>query len=152
MTNQGRRHDDNMPKSKAESDRLGAQLLLAVTNLNASVDALKRTLDRDYPKRTETDSKYATKKGVKSVYKQMIFVIVMAMIVSLFVTYSILSACFLRGSVGDRSDSKFCSVMPGYDQAEENNAELIAEFRRLVEVTTENRARIERLERRIRRR
>lgn len=114
----------------------GEALLSAVQNLTKVVDALRKTIEDDYPKRRELEQKYTTKTVAKRRLRQTAFVLVAAIIASYFLSISTASYCFLQSNPKDRF---YCHIMPGYS-ASQDRAE---HFRKKI---AEQEARIKRLE------
>lgn len=112
-------------------------LLAAVNKLTLVVDALNKTLKEDYPKRREIERDFISKDHSRKRLKQIAAGMVVAVLVSYFLTVTSINYCFLNGipAPGERD---FCRVFPGYEESFDNNREALASYVKLQQQIAKN--------------
>lgn len=137
---------DTNPQVPVEEDN---DLLEAVRGLTREVIGLRNRLDTLYAPREEVK-----RESRRRAWRFLGFAVVFILIAQML-TMSTISYCFLD-SGRQSADSKFCSLMPGYDQAVSQGADRIARFESLltgIEETNQqakdNKKRLDDIERRL---
>lgn len=107
------------------------------------VRALSGALE-DYPKRQEVHEKYVSRRESRQRLVLVFAFAAISLVFSYFVTISTVSTCFLGG---DGNYPGLCKMIPGYEEAQTKNDEILQQFRHLVEMTERNDKRLDRIER-----
>lgn len=118
------------------------ELISAVNRLNETSQELNRTLKEDYPKRREIEHRFITKEASRIRVKILVAAILAASVLSFFTTVTTVSTCFL----GDPDHPYPCNWMPGYEEAQQQNREILREFRNLQETTRRNEERLDNIQ------
>ena len=105
----------------------------AASQLRTVVNEIKALLDDHYQKRV------SSQRMVKFIFLSLIA----SMLFSVFFTLSTVSNCFL---VTQGSPSEYCNYIPGFEDAQKRNNDLIKEFKELQQRSKANERRIDRLE------
>lgn len=114
--------------------------------VHAATAGLAELLKR-YPDREEVEKRFVNKAQSRSRFVLVVVMVLIAMVVSAFMTVSTVSVCFLGGQT---SNPGICHIMPGYSSAIKQNRLLLKQFRALVAVTQSNRKIIAKQQREIR--
>lgn len=112
------------------------------TEVHTATAALTELLSR-YPDRNEVERRFVSRSTSRNRMFLVLVMVIVAMLVSAFITVSTVSVCFLGGQ---NSDPGICHIMPGYSKAVQQNKVLLKQFKDLVNITQTNQKRIARLE------
>lgn len=123
-------------------DLEGTSLEQDVKTMIREVRVLTSTL-AEYPKRQEVHEKYVSRRESKQRIALVMVVLLFSLAVSYFVTISTVSTCFLGG---DDSHPGLCTLIPGYDEAQQRNTDILKQFQELVKITERNDQRLDRIE------
>ena len=115
----------------------GDALIQATRELVAEVRTLKDRVERDYANRSEIEAKYASKYTVSKRRTQAIIILFLAIVASYFITVGTTSYCFLDQAAATHG---YCQILPGFDETQARNAELVHEFRELQKRSLGNKA------------
>lgn len=125
----------NMPDSLLEQ---------AAKELHAAVLALSEFVEREYPKRKEVERRFQTKSSSTKRLVGIIVLILVAVSLSYISAIGTVSSCFLGGL----KHPEVCQLMPGYQESQTRNEQIILEFRELQKRSLANEQRIIDLENR----
>jgi hypothetical protein len=116
-------------------------LLAAVKALSEHVSNLTKLLHDEYPRRSEIQDTYPTKADVKKKRLRIFALGMVILLISQFVTVSMISYCFL----GDPREEQHqvCKLIPGYTDSVELNQSRLESFEDLVNFIEENRDKLE---------
>lgn len=106
------------------------------------VRVLTATLS-DYPKRAEVHEKYVSRRESRQRLVLVLTFAVISLVFSYFVTISTVSTCFLGG---DGEYPGLCKLIPGYEEAQQQNDDILKQFRELIVITRRNDQRLDRIE------
>lgn len=119
----------------------------AARELHSAVIALKELIERDYPDRSEVESRFMSKGQGKRRWYVVLVLILVSMFLSFVTTTATISTCFLGGGGKDGlSHPGICRILPGYEDTIHQNKQLLKVFSHLMHVTSTNTKRINKLE------
>ena len=128
------------------------RLLAAVQELNENVARLEETF-KEYPKRQEIAEQYETKQELKENRKRLIMTALAILLISLFVSYFVtvttITSCFVSEGARTGDATAACGLLPGYNEAQEENQQLIKELRVLLNTPETNSNRLDRIEKKL---
>jgi hypothetical protein len=128
----GRPREDRGEMASQETSEERDELLAAVRGLTEEVRGIHERLDTIYAPRAEV-----TREGRRRAWRFLALAIVIILI-SQMMTMTTISYCFLSANV---HGGPFCSAMPGYSQAIDQNSIRLARFEALldgIEATQKN--------------
>lgn len=125
------------------SSKSPIELVEAVRDLTQVVKALDILLREEYPKRTEVERRFVSRKTASRRAWTVIALILATVVASYFFSIGTVSYCFLGNTVDPPA---YCNIMPGYNHAVKKNNRLIKIFNGIVKTTETNSKRIAKLE------